>query len=98
MTAIGAAARAVLEVRAGLIPEKPIDGFTRQFWITADEWNQAKIATEKMQADNPNWYQDGAAPTALALLDIQGKANAYAAYLMVQPDLVNWVRTDWVWL
>lgn len=98
MTAIGAAARAVLEVRAGLVPEKPIATFTRQFWITAEEWEKAKIATEKVMAGDRDWYRDGPAPTAIALLDVQGKASAYAAWLMVQPDLVNWVRTDWVWL
>ena len=28
----------------------------------------------------------------------QGQALGYAAYLMLQPNRINWVRTDWIYL
>lgn len=33
-----------------------------------------------------------------ALAELNGKAQGYAALLMLQPDRLNWVRTDWIWL
>jgi hypothetical protein len=32
------------------------------------------------------------------LAELAGRANGYATLLMVQPDRVNWVRLDWIWL
>jgi hypothetical protein len=32
------------------------------------------------------------------LAQFAGKAQGYAMLLMLQPDTVNWVRTEWIWL
>lgn len=34
---------------------------------------------------------------AMLLSDVAGKASAWATYLMLQPNQLNWVRLDWVW-
>lgn len=33
-----------------------------------------------------------------ALTDVNGQAMAYAMYLQLQPNALNWVRLEWVWL
>lgn len=33
-----------------------------------------------------------------ALAELNGRAQGYASLLMMQPDRLNWVRTDWIWL
>lgn len=76
------AARAVIEVTAGVIPDQPMVEYTRRWSITSDEWSQA-------QADE----QAGE-----LLATMNGKAQGYAALLMLQPDRLNWVRTDWIWI
>lgn len=90
-------ARAAIEVHAGLIPGQPIDAFTRHWWITGEEWAQASAQAEETIKNDVSWNYSGVLPTATLLLARQGEANAYAAYLMLQPDLVNWVKTEWVW-
>lgn len=42
-------------------------------------------------------WESSTNPPAL-LAEANGKAMGYASYLMLQPDAVNWVRTDWIWL
>jgi hypothetical protein len=32
------------------------------------------------------------------LCDLAGQASAYATYLMLQPDRLNWVKTEWIWM
>jgi len=32
------------------------------------------------------------------LANRNGEACGYAQYLMMQPDRLNWVRVDWIWL
>jgi hypothetical protein len=32
------------------------------------------------------------------LAELNGRAQGYAGMLMLQPDRLNWVRTDWIWL
>lgn len=73
-------ARVLLEVTAGLIPERPEPELTRQYAITSEEW----------AADAGNQGR--------MLAEANGKALGYANLLMLQPDKVNWVRTDWIWL
>jgi hypothetical protein len=75
-------ARVIVEVVAGVIPEKPEAEFTRRWALTSDEWATAE--------------REGRSAEALAVLN--GKAQGYAALYMLQPDRVNWVRTDWIWL
>jgi hypothetical protein len=79
-------ARIVVEVLAGLMPGgTPDPDFTRRYVITDQEWATAK--------------QD---PTGVALgvllAETNGRAAGYAGMLMLQPDRLNWVRTDWIYL
>lgn len=34
----------------------------------------------------------------ILLADYNGRALGYASYLMLQPNRVNWVRTEWIYL
>lgn len=31
------------------------------------------------------------------LAELNGRAQGYAALLMLQPNRLNWVKTEWVW-
>lgn len=75
-------ARVIVEVLAGLIPGQPMPEHTRRFAITSPEWREAN--------------EKGTASELLA--QVNGKAQGYAGLLMLQPDHLNWVRTDWIWL
>ncbi len=33
----------------------------------------------------------------MLLIELAGKANAYATLLMMRPDRLNWVKTEWIW-
>jgi hypothetical protein len=39
-----------------------------------------------------------AATRANILAERNGQMQGYAALLMLQPDTLNWVRTDWIYL
>lgn len=41
---------------------------------------------------------DAATDKSEALAELSGRALGYATLLMLQPDRLNWVRTDWLWL
>lgn len=75
-------ARLIVEVVAGIIPQKPMPEHTRRYAITSKEWAEAE--------------QNGTSGHLLA--ETNGKAQGYAALLMLQPNALNWVRTDWLWL
>lgn len=76
-------ARLIVEVVAGLLPGKdPDPQFTRRFAITGREWREA--------------HESGTVGELLAKTN--GQAQGYAALLMLQPDRLNWVRTEWIWL
>lgn len=70
--------RVVVEVAAGVIPQKPDPEFTRRYIITSAQWQEAK-------------------DQAALLAEVNGQAQGYAGLLMMQPDRLNWVRTDWLW-
>ena len=76
-------ARVIVEVQAGLIPGTPDQEHSRQ-WVISSE----------------TWYgmQDDPGKQSEALATLNGQAIGYAAFLMLQPDRFNWVRTDWLWL
>lgn len=57
-----------------------------------DEFTRQWIVTSE------DWHAADSNGKAQLLSDLAGKANGWATYLMLQPDRVNWVRTDWVWL
>lgn len=75
-------ARVLVEVTAGIIPQKPEPELTKTWAVDSDEWAQATA--------------DGT--QGVVLSSRNGQAQGYAAWLMMQPDRVNWVRTDWIWL
>jgi hypothetical protein len=72
-------ARLVVEVSAGLIPERPEPTYGRRLVLPSQEWNDSK-------------------DQAALLAELNGRAMGYAGLLMLQPDRLNWVRTDWLWL
>lgn len=75
-------ARVIVEVQAGLIPGQPDPEHTKRWALSSDQW-QAVV--------------DGGTEGP-ALAELNGRAQGYAALLMLQPDRLNWVRTDWIWL
>lgn len=77
-------ARVGIDVVAGVIPGQPMAEYTARWFITSEEWAEAA-------ADETGMAQ------ARLLADLSGKAQAWAAYLMFQPDRVNWVKTEWIW-
>lgn len=84
-------ARVLLEVSAGIIPERPEPELTRKWAITSEEWQKAG---DPLEAGSD---LEVSRQSAL-LAECNGRALAYANLLMLQPDRVNWVRTDWIWL
>jgi len=75
-------ARVIVEVVAGLIPNDPMPEYTRRWALTGEEWSAA--------------IADGTAEEKLA--ELNGRAQGYAMLLMLQPNRLNWVRTDWLWV
>jgi len=53
--------------------------------------------TRRYSITSEEWDAEGANQSQL-LAEVNGKAAGYAGLLMLQPDRVNWVRTDWLWL
>lgn len=74
------AARVIVEVSAGVVPERPEPELTRRWTLNSEEWHAAGN------------------DQAVMLAELNGRAQGYAGWLMLQPDRVNWVRTDWLWL
>lgn len=76
-------ARVIVEVVAGLLPGRdPEPEFTRRWALTSAEWEQASETGTQLDV----------------LAAVNGKAQDYAASLMLRPDRLNWVRLDWIWL
>ncbi len=55
-----------------------------------DEYTQRFIITSQEWAETED--------AALLLATRNGQAVGYAQYLMLQPDSLNWVHVDWLWL
>jgi len=72
------AAKAIVEVTAGVLPGAAEPEMTRRWALTSQDW-EGRGGTE-------------------TLAEMNGKAMGYACLLMLQPNRVNWVRTDWIWL
>ena len=53
--------------------------------------------TRRWFITSEEWNEGDGLAQAQLLADVNGKAQAWAAYLMFQPDRVNWVKTEWVW-
>lgn len=74
-------ARILLEVQAGLIPQRPEEEFTRRWVLPSSKWN---AADPKQQGE--------------LLADYNGRMLGYQSLLMFQPERVNWVTANWVYL
>lgn len=70
-----------VDVVSGVLPGTPDPTLTRQWFITSRKWNAAVNDDDRL----------------MLLTGLAGKANAYATYLMLQPDRLNWVKVEWVW-
>lgn len=76
-------ARFAVDVVAGLIPGRdPEPEYTRRWVVTSKQWQEA--------GEKPDGQSELLAETA-------GKACGYATLLMLQPNRLNWVKTEWVW-
>ena len=53
--------------------------------------------TRQWAISSREWNEAGADQGVL-LAEANGKMQGYAAYLMMQPDRLNWVKTEWIWL
>lgn len=54
--------------------------------------------TRRWTLTTREWELPGATEHSEVLAILNGKAMGYAALLMLQPDRLNWVRTEWLWL
>lgn len=78
-------ARIIIEVVAGIVPGKPIPEHTKKFFITSDAW----YAQGK--------YEGRVEDAKMEILAVYGFAQEYMRNLM-NPQVVNWVRLDWIYL
>lgn len=53
--------------------------------------------TRRWAITGDEWEALGA-EQANGLAQLNGKAQGYSMLLMLQPDRLNWVRTDWIWV
>ena len=56
------------------------------------------VLTRRYAITSAEWHDADGERQAELLAEVNGKAQGYAALLMLQPDRLNWVRTDWLWL
>jgi hypothetical protein len=76
------AAKALFDVRAGVIPGEAMAEYTKQWGYTSDEFEADKLTPQ----DQPTIFSKR----------LQ-EAHDYAMGLS-NPAYVNWVRVDWVWV
>lgn len=74
-------ARVGVDVVAGVLPGTPEPEFTRRWFLSSETWYAAETGSAKAEL----------------LVEMNGKALAYAAWLMLQPDRFNWVKTEWIY-
>lgn len=77
------------EVRAGLVPNKPMPEHTRRWFLTSDVWHQEnEMSEEEFKRRHP----DGKS----TFTNFRDNAYAYAQQLN-DPRHLNWVSIDWIW-
>jgi len=54
--------------------------------------------TRRFFITSAQWNEGDGIDQARLLADMNGKAQGWAMYLMLQPDRVNWVKTEWIWM
>jgi len=78
-------ARVIIEVVAGIVPGTHMPEYTKRFTITSDIWYaQGEWAGREAEAK-------------LEVLKVYGFAQEYMRDLM-NPQKLNWVRLDWLYL
>lgn len=53
--------------------------------------------TRRFTMSSEEWQKAGD-KQAEKLAELNGRAAGYAALLQLQPDRLNWVRTEWLWM
>lgn len=53
--------------------------------------------TKRWAITSGEWEKAGDQASNL-LAERNGQAQGYAGLLMLQPDRLNWVRVDWLWM
>jgi hypothetical protein len=76
------AARLLIEVRAGVIAGEAMPEYTRRW-----SWNSSD--QDALEKGDPAARQ--------RYIQMAGESREYAASLE-NPQMVNWVRRDWLWL
>ena len=74
------ATRILIEVTAGLFPGRPDSEWTRRYVVTDGEVADAK--------------EFGEDAVSQLIAERVGKAQGYATLLMLQPERINWVKTE----
>jgi hypothetical protein len=78
------ATRCIIDVTAGVLPGHAEPEYGRRWTMSAAQWDEAQ--------------RQGPDQCAALLSELSGQAAGWAAYLQLQPERLNWVRTEWVWL
>jgi hypothetical protein len=84
------ALRCYWRVSGGIIPGVEVPKYTRRWEMTSDIWEaENAMSEEEFKAAHPDgkstfWKQ-------------REEAYAYAASLS-NPNALNWVRVDWIWI
>jgi hypothetical protein len=76
------AAKAIIEVEAGVIPGQPIPSFTKRWGYTSEEYQKDRSKTQDEETIFSTRLKE---------------AHDYAMGLS-DPALANWVRVDWIWI
>lgn len=77
------AAKAIFEVRAGVIPGKPMAEYAKNWGYTSEEFEKDRATPQ----DQPTIFSKR----------LQ-EAHDYAMGLSNPAYVINWVRVDWFWL
>jgi hypothetical protein len=56
-----------------------------------------KEFTRRFLITSEEWHEADGEGQVNLLCDLAGSAAGYSTYLMLQPDRLNWVKTEWVW-
>jgi hypothetical protein len=78
-------ARVLIEVVAGIVPNTIMPEHTKKFAITSDQWYAQGT------------YEGKEEEAKMECLKVYGFAQEYMRNLM-NPQLVNWVRLEWIYL
>jgi len=76
------AARILFEVTAGMIPGTPLPNLTRRFEIDDAQWDHAAAM--------------GVHASSYLISMTRDRAQTYAGVLMLSPETVQWVRTEYL--